>query len=59
MFNLFSNSINREILGQGGIRFENGFKSYSNDQWLLCIEQIWFNTTYILHVLMLNKKIID
>ena len=38
---------------------ENSFKSYSNDQWLLCIEQTWFYITNILHALMLNWKNID
>ena len=32
MFHMFSNSINREILGQEKMRFEKNFKSYSNDQ---------------------------
>jgi hypothetical protein len=32
MFHMFSNSINREILGQDKMRFEKNFKSYSNDQ---------------------------
>jgi len=59
MFNLFSNSIDWEIFGQGGMRFENSFKSYSNDQWLLCREQTWFNMVDILHALMLNQNIID
>jgi len=31
MFYLFSNNIDWEILGQGEIRFEKSFKSYSND----------------------------
>jgi len=31
MFNLFSNSIDRVILGQGGMRFKKDLKSYSND----------------------------
>jgi hypothetical protein len=59
MFNLFSNSIDWEIFGQGGMRFEKNFKSYSNDQWLLCREQTWFNMVDILHALMLNQNIID
>ena len=59
MFNLFSNSIDWEIFGQGGMRFEKSFKSYSNDQWLLCREQTWFNMVDILHALMLNQNIID
>jgi len=59
MFYLFSNSIDWEILGQSGMRFEKSLKSYSNDQWLLCREQIWFNMTDILHTLMLNQNIID
>jgi hypothetical protein len=33
MFHLLSNSIDWEIIGQGGMRFEKSFKSYSNDQW--------------------------
>jgi hypothetical protein len=41
------------------MRFEKNFKSYSNDQWLLCREQTWFKMVDILHALMLNKKIID
>jgi hypothetical protein len=41
------------------MRFEKIFKSYSNDQWLLCREQTWFNMVDILHALILNKKIID
>jgi hypothetical protein len=32
IFQPFSNSIKLEIIGQGGMRFEKGFKSYSNDQ---------------------------
>jgi len=40
-------------------RFEKSFKSYSNDQWLLCKKQTWFNMTDILHALMLNQNIID
>jgi hypothetical protein len=32
MFNLFSNSIDWEILDQCGMRFKKGLKSYSNDQ---------------------------
>jgi len=32
MFHLLSNSIDWEILGKGGMRFEKSFKSYSNDQ---------------------------
>jgi hypothetical protein len=59
IFHLFSNSIDWEILGQGGIRFEKSFKSNSNDQWLLSREQTWFNMTDILHALMLNQNIID
>jgi len=41
IFNILSNSIDWEILDQGGMRFEKSFKSYSNDQWLLCREQTW------------------
>jgi len=41
------------------MRFEKSVKSYSNDQWLLCREQTWFNMTNILHALMLNQNIID
>jgi hypothetical protein len=59
IFHLFSNTIDWEILGQDGMRFENGFKFYSNDQWLLCREQTWFNITNIIHALMLNQNIID
>jgi hypothetical protein len=59
IFHLFSNTIDWEILGQDGMRFENGFKFYSNDQWLLCWEQTWFNITNIIHALMLNQNIID
>jgi hypothetical protein len=59
IFNLFANSIDRKILGQGGMRFEKSLKSYSNDQWLLCKEQTWFNMTNILYFLMLNQNIID
>jgi hypothetical protein len=53
MFHLFSNSIDWEILSQDEIRFEKSFKSNSNDQWLLCREQTWFNMADILHALML------
>jgi len=56
---MFSNSIDWEILGQGGMRFEKSFKSYSNDQWLLCREHRWFDMADILHALMLNQNIID
>ena len=59
MFYLFSNNINWEILGQSGMRFENSFKFDSNDQWLLCSEQTWFNMADILRALMLNQNIID
>jgi CRISPR/Cas system-associated protein endoribonuclease Cas2 len=48
-----------EILGQSEMRFEKSFKSYSNDQWLLCREQTWFNMAGILHALILNQNIID
>jgi hypothetical protein len=41
------------------MRFEKGFKFYSNDQWLLCKEQTWFNMVNILYSLMLNQKIIN
>jgi hypothetical protein len=59
MFYMFFNSIDWEILGQGGMRFEKSFKSYLNDQWLLCKKQTWFNMADILHALMLNHNIID
>jgi hypothetical protein len=59
MSHLFSNNIDWEILGQEGMRFEKSFKSYSNDQWLWCREQTWFNMVDIQHALMLNKNIID
>ena len=59
IFHMFSNSIDWEILGQGGMRFEKSFKSYSNDQWLLCREHTWFDMADILHALMLNQNIID
>jgi hypothetical protein len=32
IFHLFSNSINWEIIGQRGMRFQKSFKFYSNDQ---------------------------
>ena len=41
------------------MKFEKSFKSYSNDQWLLCREQTWYNMADILNVLMLNWNIID
>jgi hypothetical protein len=41
------------------MRFEKSFKSYSNDQWLLCRDQTLFNMKDILHALMLNQNIID
>jgi hypothetical protein len=41
------------------MRFEKSFKSYSNDKWLLCKEQTWFNIVDMLHALMLNQNIID
>jgi hypothetical protein len=56
---MFSNNIDWEILGQGGMRFEKSFKSYSNDQWVLCSEQTWFNMAEILYALILNRNIID
>ena len=59
IFHLFSNSIEWEIISQGGMRFEKGFKSYSNYQWILCKEQTWFNMADILHALTLNQNIID
>jgi len=49
MFHLFLNSIDWEILGQDRMIFEKSFKSYSNDQWLLCREQTWFNMVDRLH----------
>jgi len=42
IFCLFLNSINWEIFGQDEMRFEKSFKSYSNNQWLLCREYIWY-----------------
>jgi hypothetical protein len=57
IFHMFSNNIDWEILGQCGMRFEKNFKSYSNDQWVLYREQIWFNMADILYVLMLNRNI--
>jgi hypothetical protein len=39
--------------------FEKSFKSYSNDQWLLCRKQVRFNMTNILYALVLNQNIID
>ena len=59
IFYLFSNSIDWEIVDQDRMRFKNSFKSYSNDQWLLCWEQTWFNMIDILYDLMLNQNIID
>jgi hypothetical protein len=56
---MFSNSIDWEIIGQGGMRFEKSFKSYSNNQWLLCKEQTWFNLADILRASILNRNIID
>jgi len=56
---MFSNNIDWEILIQGGMRFEKSFKSYSNDQWVLCMEQTWFNMAEILYALILNRNIID
>jgi hypothetical protein len=56
---MFKNSIDWEIFGQGGMRFEKSFKSYSNDQWLLCREQTWYDMEDILHASMLNRNIID
>ena len=41
------------------MRFEKSFESYSNDQWILCREQTWFNMVDILHALMLNQNIIN
>jgi hypothetical protein len=47
------------------MRFEKSFKlnkhdvNNSNDQWLLCKEQAWFNMADILHALMLNWKDIN
>jgi hypothetical protein len=41
------------------MKFENSFKSYSNNQWLLYRKQTWFNMSDILHALMLNQNIID
>jgi hypothetical protein len=32
IFHLFPYSIDRKIIGQGGMRFEKSLKSYSNDQ---------------------------
>ena len=58
-FDLFLNSIDCEILGQYGMKFEKNFKFYSNDQWLLYREQTWFNMADIHHNLMLNRNIID
>ena len=33
--------------------------NYSNNQWLLCREQTWFNMEDIFYVLMLNQNIIN
>jgi len=33
--------------------------NYSNNQWLLCREQTWFNMEDIFHALMLNQNIIN
>jgi hypothetical protein len=41
------------------MRFEKSFKSYSDNQWLLCRKQTWFIMTNILHALILNQNIID
>jgi hypothetical protein len=49
----------KNIIGECAIRFEKSFKSYLNNQWLLCREQTWFNMVDILHALMLNQNIID
>ena len=51
VFHLFSNCIDWEILGQDGMIFEKIFKFYSNNQWLWCRKQTWFNMADILHVL--------
>jgi hypothetical protein len=59
MFHLFSNNIDCKILSQCEMRFEKSFKSYLNDQWLLYRKQTWYNMTDILHVLILNRNIID
>ena len=56
---MFSNSIDWKILGQDGMRFEESFKSYLNDQWLLDRKQTWFNMADILQAFMLNQSIID
>ena len=59
IFNIFSNSIDWEIMGQDEMRFEILYKYYLNYQWLLCKEQTRFNITNILYVLKLNQNIID
>ena len=59
IFNIFSNSIDWEIMGQDEMRFEILCKYYLNYQWLLCKEQTRFNITNILYVLKLNQNIID
>jgi hypothetical protein len=56
MFHMFLNSIDSKILAQSGMRFKKSFKSYSNDQWLQCCEQIWYDREDILHALMSKSK---
>jgi len=41
------------------MRFKKDFKSYSNDQLILCREWTWFNMANMLDALMLNKNISD
>ena len=59
IFHVSSNSIDREIFSQEGMRFKKGFKSYSNDQLILCREWTRFKMANMLIALMLNKNISD
>ena len=49
MFNMFSNSIDYDILVQCKMRFEKSLKFYSKNQWLWCKKQIWFDKENAIH----------
>jgi len=55
IFDLFSNSIDREIIMQGRMIFQKTFKYYLKNKWLWCWEQIWFDKGDTLHVQMFKS----
>jgi hypothetical protein len=41
---------------QGGMIFKESFESYSNNQWLWCWEQIWFDVVDTLNAIMSKSE---